>query len=310
MEFAKEKKRHLAYLSKIRPRPLEQQNVLTYSVQQFPEETTRLEYMSFVEENQLKHSWAAMLAWWRFRQHTDTDKSVRTAIKRTMELKKREEYTIISTCRKHRKTQSPPPQAVAASPTKQDDDDNTTEERTTTPPPPSPPPKKKDTNDNIILQKLILQMSPSDWYEFMLTHDEHIHVLADVRKFLHTKYIHEENTCKRDHYGRLCNIAEYPLCFRPYEEDFSAKRKLTFDPNSVIDQAKCNKPDTFINRPFSGSVFPAYMSREEYVYNCSTPHDVLLPSYVDNSYEQITVPPSDPVGLYRINEVGKMVQVL
>ena len=156
-----------------------------------------------------------------------------------------------------------------------------------------------------------MRMSPRDWYEFLLQHDNQAtNLLPDLRKFLHTKYINEENTHKRDKYGKLCNLAEYPLTFRPYEEDFSAKRKLTFDANSSIDQPKCNKPDTFINRSFSGSVFPAYMSREEYVYKCSTPHDVLLPSYVDNSYEQITAPPSDPVGLYRINKVGQMVQVL
>ena len=310
MDFAKEKKRHLAYLSKIRPRPLEQQNVLSYSVKQFPEERTRLEYMSFVEENKLQHSWAAMLAWWRFRQHTDMDKSVRTAIKRTMELKKREEYTLIHTSRKQKTPRSPPEAVTAASPATTNNDGN---ERTPSPPPPPPQPskKKKDTvGDSVILEKLIMKMSPKDWYDFMLTYNEHKQLLAELRKYLHTKYIHAENTHRRNDYGQLCNIAEYPLCFKPYEEDFSAKRKLTFDPNSSVDQPKCNRPNTFINRPFGGSVFPAYMSREEYVYNCSTPHDVLLPSYVDNSYEQITAPPSDPVGLYRINEVGQMVQVL
>ena len=137
--IAEEKKKHLTYLRKIKPRALEIQNVLSYSIQQFPEEKTRLEYMSFVEENDLQHSWAAMLAWWRFRQHTtDMDKSVRTAIKRTMELKKREEYTLINTCRKQ-KSRSPP-QAVAASPAAAKDDDN---ERTPSPPPPPPPAKKK-----------------------------------------------------------------------------------------------------------------------------------------------------------------------
>ena len=136
MEFAKEKKRHLAYLSKIRPRPLEQQNVLSYSVKQFPEEKTRLEYMSFVEENKLQHSWAAMLAWWRFRQHTDMDKSVRTAIKRTMELMKRKEYTLIHTCRKQ-KTPRSPSDAVTATPATTNNDSN---ERTPSPPPPPPPP--------------------------------------------------------------------------------------------------------------------------------------------------------------------------
>ena len=155
-----------------------------------------------------------------------------------------------------------------------------------------------------------MRMSPRDWYEFLLKHEyQAATLLPDLRKFLHTKYIHEENTHNRDKYGQLCNLAEYPLTHRPYEEDFSAKRKLTFDPNSSIDQPKCNKPDTFINRPFSGSVFPAYMSKEEYVYKCLTPHNIILPSYVDDRYERITTNPTDP-GLHRINEHGKMVQVL
>ena len=311
MDFAKEKKRHLTYLSRIRPRPLEQQNVLSYSVQQFPEEKTRLEYMSFVEEHKLKHSWAAMLAWWRFRNHTTTDKSVRTAIKRTMELKKREEYTIINTCRKHKKTPSPPPQTVvAASPTTKNDDT----ERTPPPPPPPPssPQKKKDTDDNIILQKLIMKMSPRDWYEFMLPHDdEHIHLLADLRKFLHTKYIYEENTFKRDHYGQLCNLAEYPLPFRPYEEDFSAKRRLNFDPNSSIDQPHFTQPSSFIQREFRGSQFPVYMSKEEYENTCLSSRHLFLPNIHDNGGIEIDTIPQDPppYKLYRINEVGQMVLV-
>ena len=146
--------------------------------------------------------------------------------------------------------------------------------------------QKKDTTGNIIAQKLIMRMSPRDWYEFLLKHDHQAAtLLPDLRKFLHTKYIHEENTHNRDKYGQLCNLAEYPLTHRPYEEDFSAKRKLPFDPNSSIDQPKCNKPDTFINRPFKGSVFPAYMSKEEYVQCCLTPQTVILPSYVDSRYE-------------------------
>ena len=142
MEFAKEKKKHLAYLNKIRPRPIEQQNVLTYSMQQFSDDK-RLEYMSFVEENKLQHSWAAILAWWRYRKHTDMDKTEIQTIKRAMEVKKREEYTLLNTCRKHKSPHSPP-LAVDPSPPKippnKDDD-----ERTPPPPPPPPlsPPKKK-----------------------------------------------------------------------------------------------------------------------------------------------------------------------
>ena len=173
--------------------------------------------------------------------------------------------------------------------------------------------KKKDTKDDdtIIVQKLIMRMSPRDWYEFMLTHNQHKQpLLADLRKYLHTKYIHEENTHRRDDYGQLCNIVEYPLCFRPYEEDFSAKRKLTFDPNSSIDQPNCNRPKTFINREFGGSTFPVYMSTEEYSDRCLTSHHVVLPNIHDNNGLEIdTIPQNPPYGLYRINEVGQMVPV-
>ena len=143
MEFAKEKKKHLAYLNKIRPRPIKRQNVLTYSMQQFSDDK-RLEYMSFVEENNLQHSWAAILAWWRYRKHTDMDKTEIQRIKRAMEVKKREEYTLLNTCRKHKSRHSPP-LAVDPSPTKippnKDDDKRTPPP----PPPPSSPPQKKKT---------------------------------------------------------------------------------------------------------------------------------------------------------------------
>ena len=315
MEFSQEKKKHLAYLGKIRPRALEVQNVLSYSVQQFSEEQ-RLEYMSFIQDNNLQHSWAGMLAWWRYRKHTDMDKTIIQAIKRTMEVKKRQDYTLFSTCRKHKSRHSQT-LAVDPSPTKlpntrneDDDDDEGTPPPPPPPPPPSPPTKKKD--DTIILQKLIMRMSPRDWYEFMLMHDQHTQsLLPDLRKFLHTKYIHEENTSKRDKYGQLCNIVEYPLTFRPYEEDFAAKRKLTFDPTQSIDQANYNKPKTFINREFAGSTFPVYMSSEEYTDRCLTSHHVLLPNIDDNGALEIDTIPQDPppYGLYRINEVGQMVVV-
>ena len=154
-------------------------------------------------------------------------------------------------------------------------------------------------------------MSPRDWYEFLLKHDHQAAtLLPDLRTFLHTNYIHEENTHKKDKYGQLCNLAEYSLTHRPYEEDFTAKRKLNFDLKSSIDQPKCNRPDTFINRPFGGSVFPAYMSKEEYE-RCLSPQRVCLPSYYDNGGIIIDQSPvNPPYGLYRINEGGKMVQVM
>ena len=157
-----------------------------------------------------------------------------------------------------------------------------------------------------------MRMSPRDWYEFLLTHKKHTELLLpDLRKFLYTKYIHEENTHNRDKYGQLCNLAEYPLTHRPYEENFSAKRKLNFDPNLSIDQPKCNKPNTFINRPFGGSTFPAYISKEEYERNCLSSQRFFLPSYHDDGGIYINTIPTNPPNykLYRLNEVGKIVEV-
>ena len=272
-------------------------------MQQFSDDK-RLEYMSFVEDNKLQHSWAAILAWWRYRKHTDMDKTEIQTVKRAMEIKKREEYTLLNTCRKHKSRQSPP-LAVEPSPSKLSNKDD---EETPPPPPPSPP-KKKDITDNIVVQKLIMKMSPQDWFEFVLTHDQHAQsLLPDLRKFIHTKYIHAENTMKRDTYGKLCNIAEYPLTYRPYEEDFSAKRKLTFDPEK--DKANFLQPSTFIQRKFGGSHFPVYMSREEYTKLCLTSQHVILPNIHDNGGLEIdTIPHNPPHILYRINEVGKMVEV-
>ena len=303
MEFTKEKARHLTYLAKIRPRPSEVQNVLTFTVEKFTD-AMRMEYMAFADDHKLQHSWAALLGWWRFRKHSD-DKTAVQSLKRTMEIKKREEYTLYhNNIRHHKQRRRSPPSAaspVAASP---DDDDETTPPPP--PPPPSPPKKKKDPTTNIIVQKLIMRMAPRDWYEFLQKHEyQAATLLPDLRKFLHTKYINEENTKNRDKYGRLCNLAEYPLVHRPYEEDFSAKRKLTFDSNSPQDQPNFRQPSSFIQGKFAGSQFPVYMSKEKYVQTCLTPQPFRLPC----GYLTETIPENPPCKLYRINEGGKIVEV-
>ena len=121
-------------------------------------------------------------------------------------------------------------------------------------------------------------MSPRDWYEFLLTHYQHAQpLLPDLRNFIHTKYIHEESTQK----GKIwTTLADYPLSY----EDFSAKRKLTFDPKRPEDQTGCHKPKTFINRNCGGSHFPVYMSAEEYTQKCHTSQHAILPSIHDNGW--------------------------
>ena len=298
MEFAKEKKRHLTYLGKIPPRPSESQHVLTFTVEEFTDEM-RLEYMAFADDHKIHHSWAALLAFWRYRHHT-TDKTATQAMKRKMEIKKKEEYTLYHNKKCLKQPRSPMSSPVAAA--------SPAEKTPPQPQQPSPTHKKKDTTSNILTQKLIMRMAPRDWYEFLLTHDHQATtLLPDLRKFLHTKYINEENTHNRDRYGRLCNLAKYPLTHRPYEEDFSAKRKLTFDPSSPHDQPKFRQPSTFINREFSGSHFPVYMSQDEYTTKSLTPQPFRLPC----GYLTETIPDNPPsYKLYRINEGGKMVEVI
>ena len=156
-----------------------------------------------------------------------------------------------------------------------------------------------------------MKMAPRDWYEVLLRHNHQVKtLLPDLRIFIHTKYINEENTHKQNKYGQLCNIAEYPLSCRPFEEDFSAKRKLTFDPRYPEERANCNKPSTFINRKFGGSTFPVYMSAEEYTQKCLTSQHYILPNKEDNGGLDIdTIPQEPPYGLYRINDAGQMVLV-
>ena len=234
------------------------------------------------------------------------DKETLQSIKRSMEIRKRNKYTLLATRRQCKKKHSP----IRIH-------DDTDDEDTPPPPPPPPPraspkaspppspppspPKKKD-NNNIIVQKLIMRMSPRDWYEFISTHEHHAStILGDLRKFSHSKYIHAENTGKRDKWGKLCNLAEYPLVHRPYEEDFSAKRKLNFDPISPQDQPNFTQPSSFIQREFAGSQFPVYMSKEKYVKTCLTPQPFRLPC----GYLTETIPQDPPYKLYRINEGGK-----
>ena len=46
----------------------ERQNVLTYTVQNYPNEK-RLEYMRFTEDIKIDHSWLGLLSWWNHRLH-------------------------------------------------------------------------------------------------------------------------------------------------------------------------------------------------------------------------------------------------
>ena len=64
--------------------------------------------------------------------------------------------------------------------------------------------------DRIILEEFKHKMTTEDWKEFENYQRRSDRIIDDLRRFLHEKFINEENTLQRDKYGRLCNITEYP----------------------------------------------------------------------------------------------------
>ena len=84
--------------------------------------------------------------------------------------------------------------------------------------------------------------------------------------FRNEKYCHEEHTETQKHYGQLCNIAAYPACYAPYEMDMPARQ------TDEKDRWR-RTPNTFYQREFGGSVFPVYMSEEEYDTWFFNPHE-------------------------------------
>ena len=66
-------------------------------------------------------------------------------------------------------------------------------------------------------------MSSADWEEF-LAHDKHKEsLLANLQLFLHEKCINFDSTAGHQHYGELCNMAEYPGTYIPFRDDIPAK---------------------------------------------------------------------------------------
>jgi len=62
----------LRRLKEIKVSEYEMQNVLTYALQTYSTDV-RLEYMAFVEDSKIEHSWLALLSWWNHRhQEKDT----------------------------------------------------------------------------------------------------------------------------------------------------------------------------------------------------------------------------------------------
>ena len=162
-----------------------------------------------------------------------------------------------------------------------------------TPPLPPPPPSDDDPRiqqrqkreeagrqmgfDSYIIENVVRNMSNEDWIEFLIRRRYGVALIKELQAFLNEKYCNEEHSNKQEHYGRLCNKAMYPGYYPPYELNMSAKA-YHMKEDGEIPMAPRNKriPETFYQREFGGSVFPVYMTDEEYDYRFFTPHEYCI----------------------------------
>ena len=110
--------------------------------------------------------------------------------------------------------------------------------------------------DSYVVRSVVRNMSEDDWCEFLIKRKYGRNLIKELQSFLNEKYCNEEYTVKQNHYGRLCNMAMYPLYYPPYEEDFPARGGV---PSSWRVPQK-----TFFRREFGDGSFPVYMSEDEY----------------------------------------------
>ena len=110
--------------------------------------------------------------------------------------------------------------------------------------------------DSYVVRSVVRNMSEDDWCEFLIKRKYGRTLIEELQSFLNEKYCNEEYTLRQNHYGRLCNMAMYPLYHPPYEEDFSARGGV---PSSWRVPQK-----TFFRREFGDGSFPVYMSEDEY----------------------------------------------
>ena len=117
-------------------------------------------------------------------------------------------------------------------------------------------------------------MSDQEWMEFLTRRQYGRAIIKELQAFLNEKYCNEERTDKQDYYGRLCTKAMYPLYYPPYERDMSAKAyHIREDGEIPMSPHNRRTPETFYQREFGGSVFPVFMTDEEYDYRFFTPHE-------------------------------------
>ena len=128
--------------------------------------------------------------------------------------------------------------------------------------------------DSYVVENIVKHMSHQDWMEFLTRRQYGRAIIKELQAFLNEKYCNEERTDKQDYYGRLCNKAMYPAYYPPYEDNISAKAyHLREDGEIPMSPRNRRTPETFYQREFGGSVFPVFMTDEEYDYRFFTPHE-------------------------------------
>ena len=61
-----------------------------------------------------------------------------------------------------------------------------------------------------IICKIVKKMTTKDFKEFHNGPKPKQTLMENIQLFLHQKYSNEESSVRRDYYGKLCNLAEYP----------------------------------------------------------------------------------------------------
>ena len=138
----------------------------------------------------------------------------------------------------------------------------------------SPPPAadEKETAvrsmgfNSYIIEHVVRKMSQEGRVDFIAKTRYGMALIKELQVFLNEKYCHEEHMETQEHYGQLCNIAAYPACYAPYEMDMPARQ-------TEEEERWRRTPHTFYQREFGGSVFPVYMTEEEYDSRFFMPHD-------------------------------------
>ena len=125
-----------------------------------------------------------------------------------------------------------------------------------------------------VVDNVVKGMTEEDWREFLIRRKYGRNLITELQAFLNEKYCNEEQSIKQQHYGELCNRAMYPGYYPPYHCNMSAKAyHLEQDGEIPVSQWKRRTPETFYLRKFGGSVFPVYMTDEEYDHRFFTSHD-------------------------------------